>query len=156
MMRKFSAVASTLLFCCRATALAAGGEQAVNDTLQAYERAWSDHDARAVASFYHEPAMRITKGGPAVRATRADQEAFFNEFLRGLVERGYARSSWERLEVRLLDSQTAIASGITVRYRADGTLFERAAVTYGLRDAPAGWKIFLSATHAPDTMLQFR
>jgi uncharacterized protein (TIGR02246 family) len=137
-------------------ALAADEERAVQEVLQAYEQAWSRHDAHAVAGFYYEPAMRVTKGGPVVRPTRADQEAFFEGFLRGLVERGYASSQWEQLEVRLLDPETAIASGIAVRYRADGTVFERVAVTYALRDTAEGWKIFLSATHAPDSVLRFR
>jgi ketosteroid isomerase-like protein len=124
--------------------------------LQAYEEAWNRHDAHAVAGFYYEPAMRVGRGGPVVRPTRADQEAFFSGFLRGLVSRGYAGSAWEQLEVRLLDEETAVASGVTVRYRADGDVLERVAVTYGLRKAPEGWKIFLSTTHAPDTVLRFR
>ena len=137
-------------------AWAADEEHAIMQALTAYEEAWSRHDAHAVAAFYYEPAMRVGKGGPAVRATRADQEAFFDGFLRGLVERGYARSAWEGLEVRLLDEQTALASGITVRYRADGTVFERVAVTYGLWRTGEGWKIFLSTTHQPETVLRFR
>jgi uncharacterized protein (TIGR02246 family) len=136
--------------------LANADEDAVKDVLKAYEEAWSRHDGEAVANFYYEPAMRIGKGGPVVRATRADQRAFFDGFLRGLVERGYARSAWEELEVRLLDPQTALASGITVRYRDDGSVLERAAVTYGLRNSGEGWKIFMSATHAPDSVLHFR
>lgn len=137
-------------------ALAADPEQAIVQTLHAYEEAWSRHDAHAVASFYYEPAMRVGKGGPAVRTTRADQEAFFDGFLRGLVERGYARSAWEALDVRLLDEQTALASGITLRYRADGSVFERVAVTYGLWRTGEGWRIFLSTTHPPESALRFR
>ena len=137
-------------------ARAADEEQAIMQTLQAYEEAWSRHDAHAVAGFYYEPAMRVGKGGPAVRTTRADQGAFFDGFLRGLVERGYARSAWEGLEVRLLDERTALASGITDRYREDGTVFERVAVTYGLWRTGEGWKIFLSTTHPPETVLRFR
>jgi len=138
------------------TALAGTEEDAVKDALKAYEQAWSQHDGQAVASFYYEPAMRVGKGGPVVRATQAEQSAFFEAFLRGLVERGYARSAWEELEVRLLDPQTALASGITVRYREDGSVLERVAVTYGLRKSGEGWKIFLSATHSPDSVLRFR
>jgi uncharacterized protein (TIGR02246 family) len=139
-----------------ATVPAGTQEEGVKQVLKAYEDAWSQHDAQAVASFYFEPAMRVGKGGPAVRATRAEQIAFFDGFLRGLVERGYARSAWEELDVRLLDPQTAIASGITVRYRGDGTVLERVAVTYGLRESADGWKIFMSATHAADSVLRFR
>src|SRR6266540_3006348 len=131
-------------------AFAGTEEEAVTKVLQAYEEAWSRHDAHAVAGFYYEPAMRVARGGPVVRPRRADQEAFFSGFLRGLVGRGYARSAWERLEVRLLDAETAIASGVTGRYRSDGGILERVAVTYGLRKTDEGWRIFLSATHAPD------
>jgi ketosteroid isomerase-like protein len=131
-------------------------EAAVKSALVGYEEAWSRQDAATVASFYYEPAMRVSKGGPTVRATRADQQAFFDGFLRGLVERGYARSLWESLDVRLLDDQTAIASGVTVRLRTDGSEFERAGVTYALRNTPNGWEIFMSATHAPDKALRFR
>jgi len=138
------------------TVLANADEDAVKDVLRAYEEAWSRHDEQAVAGFYYEPAMRVGKGGPVVRATRAEQRAFFESFLRGLVERGYARSAWEELEVRLLDPQTALASGITIRFRDDGSVLERVAVTYGLRNSGEGWKIFMSATHTADSVLRFR
>jgi hypothetical protein len=86
----------------------------------------------------------------------ADQEKFFSGFLAALVKAGYSSSAWKQLQIRLLDSQTAIASGVTVRYRKDGSEFARVGVTYGLRNTPSGWKIFLSATHDPQTALQFR
>lgn len=151
------AAVTILLGICSASAFAAGmPEEAVKEALTGYEEAWSKHDADAVAGFYYEPAMRVSRAGPAVRATRSDQKAFFDGFLRGMVERGYARSEWESLEVRLLDDDTAVASGVTVRRREDGSLLERAGVTYALRKSANGWKIFLSATHSPDNALQFR
>ncbi|HKB81817.1 MAG TPA: hypothetical protein VKD04_01275 [Burkholderiales bacterium] len=137
-------------------ASAADSEGAIRETLQAYEQAWSRHDAHAVAGFYFEPAMRVSKTGPVVRPTQADQETFFDGYLRGIVGRGYDRSEWESLEVRLLDPQTGLASGIMVRYRADGSVLERVAVTYQLWSTDKGWKIFLSATHAPESVLHFR
>src|SRR5258706_1233082 len=137
-------------------ASAADGEEAIRQTLQAYEQAWSRQDAHAVAGFYFEPAMRVGKAGPVVRPTQTDQENFFDGYLRGMVGRGYDRSEWESLEVRLLDPQTGMASGIAVRYRADGSVLERVAVTYQLWSTEKGWKIFLSATHAPESVLHFR
>jgi ketosteroid isomerase-like protein len=135
---------------------AADGVKAVEDTLRAYEQAWSRLDGHAAASFYYEPAMRVANGGPVVRATRSDQEVFFNGFLPALAKAGYARSAFEELQIRLLDANTAIASGVTVRYRADGSVFARVGVTYGLWRTSGGWKIFLSATHEPETVLRFR
>ena len=139
-----------------ANAVAGNEEDAVRQALAAYEQAWSRHDAHAVAAFYFEPALRVSKGGPVIRATRADQETFFDGYLRAFVARGYERSEWESLEVRLIDAQTALASGISVRYRADGSVLERVAVTYDLWSTTEGWKIFLSATHAPESALHFR
>lgn len=156
MYREFAALLLALCMACFASAHAETNVDSVEQVLQAYEEAWSKHDAHAVASFYYEPALRVGRAGPAVRATRADQEAFFTSFLAGLVAKGYARSAWEELEVRQLDARTAIASGVTARYRSDGTVKERVAVTYGLWHTDQGWKIFMSATHAPDTALQFR
>ncbi|MGH8336627.1 MAG: DUF6841 family protein, partial [Gammaproteobacteria bacterium] len=129
---------------------------AVIAVLHAYEEAWSRHDPHSIASFYVEPAMRVSQDGPVVRATRDAQDAFFTSFLPSLVKQGYAYSTWERLDVRLLDPRTAIASGVIVRYRQDASEFQRKGVTYGLWRTADGWKIFLSATHAPDTALSFR
>ncbi len=137
-------------------AVAANEQSAVERTLRAYEEAWSHHDAQAIATFYCEPAIRVTAGGPVVRAKRQDQEAFFRSFVPALVKSGYDRSMWESLSIRLLDPKTAIASGVTVRYRADGSVFARLGVTYLLYSTPDGWKIFLSSTHEPASALQFK
>jgi ketosteroid isomerase-like protein len=128
----------------------------VEATLQSYENAWGDRDPRAIASFYYEPAMRVSPAGPVVRQTRKDQETFFSGFLPSLVQRGFDKGKWEELNVHLLDSETAVASGIAIRTRKDGSVLERVAVSYGLRKTPQGWKIFLSDTHAPETVMRFR
>ncbi len=155
-MCRYCASALLLLAVSFAPVFAANEESRVASTLQAYESAWSHHDAAAAASFYYEPAIRVTAGGPVVRATRRDQEAFFKTFLSALVESGYDHSVWESLSIRLLDSRTAIASGVTVRYRADGSVFARLGATYALYSTPDGWKIFLSSTHEPASVLQFK
>jgi ketosteroid isomerase-like protein len=130
--------------------------QAVTKVLYAYEEAWSHHDATAIAGFYVEPAIRVSANGPIVRETQAAQTAFFNGLLMSLVNQGYERSTWSHLEVRILDSRTAIASGVVTRFRADGSVFQSQAVTYGMWDTTQGWKIFVSATHQPGSELHFR
>jgi len=148
-------VALAVAALCAGTAPRAAVAEPVEAVLRAYEEAWSRHDAHAIAGFYHEPAMRVSPGGPIVRQNRAAQEAFFAGLLTGLVKQGYARSEWETLQVRLLDENTAIASGVVVRRRDDGSVFQRQGVTYTLwRDAQT-WRIFLSATHSPSSALRF-
>ena len=131
-------------------------ERAVRQALRDYEAAWSRHDARAIASFYYEPAIRVSAAGPTVRETRAVQEAVFSELLQKLVQRGYATSVLQHLEVHLLDVDTAIASGVVVRDRPDGSVLERIGATYLLWRTTEGWKIFVSANHDPGTALHFR
>jgi len=128
----------------------------IQQVMYAYEQAWSKHDANAVSAFYFEPAMRVSKGGPTVRPTLNDQKLLFTGLLQGLVDRGYERSDWEHMDVHLLDAQTAIVSGITARYKTDGSLMERLGVTYLLWKTPDGWKIFMSATQSPDRALKFQ
>ncbi len=130
--------------------------QSVTKALYAYEDAWSHHDANAIAGFYVEPALRVSVDGPIVRETQAAQEAFFKGLLTSLVNQGYERSTWNHLEVHLLDGRTAIASGVVARYPANGSVFQTQAVTYGLWDTTRGWKIFFSATHPPGSELHFR
>ena len=118
MSRMRATVVVVVLPCTAAAMRLPGPRRRRPKVLQAYEEAWSRHDAHAVAGFYYEPAVRVARGGPVMRLKRADQEAFFSGFLRGLVGRGYACSAREHLEVRLLDAETAIASGVTGRYRS--------------------------------------
>lgn len=142
------------LFGC--SAAFAGDQADIEATLQGYENSWSAHDPRAMASFYYEPAIRVSAAGPVVRQTKKDQETFFSGFLPSLIQRGFDKGKWEELNIHLLDSETAIASGIVIRTRKDGSVLERVAVSYGLRKTPLGWKLFLSDTHAPETVMRFR
>jgi len=157
-----TAMTLNLIRCCLIIMLLGSGvvlatERAdIEAMLQGYEKAWSDHDSRAIASFYYEPAMRVSPNGPVIRQTRKDQESFFFAFLPGLIQRGFDRTTWEELNIHLLDSETAMASGIVIRTRKDGSVLERVAVSYGLRKTQQEWKIFLSDTHTPDTVMRFR
>ena len=151
-----SCIAALVIVGSGGAAIADSPIEPVERTMRAYEDAWSRHDAAAIASFYNEPAIRVSGDGPIVRETQVKQEAFFKGLVTSLVGQGYERSTWRHLEVHLLDLRTAIASGVVTRFRANGSVFQTQAVTYGLWDTPHGWKIFFSATHAPGTELRFR
>jgi ketosteroid isomerase-like protein len=63
-----------LIFTLVGSSVALAGDQANGEaTLQSYENAWSERDPHAIASFYYEPAMRVSPAGPVVRQTRKDQ-----------------------------------------------------------------------------------
>ncbi len=56
-------------------------ESEIKAVMTGYEKAWSQHDAKAIANYYHEPAMRVSKTGPTVRPTSKSQEIFLRVFL---------------------------------------------------------------------------
>ncbi len=128
-------------------------ESGIRAVMIGYEQAWSKRDAKAVASYYHEPAIRGSRVGPTARPTIKSQEIFFEGFLGSLVIRGYDYSDWESLNIHIMNAQTAVAGGITLRYKKDGTLMERAAVSYGLWKTIDGWEIFWSTTHTPEGVM---
>ena len=144
--------------CADRSALAGPGddERAVQAVIRDYEAAWSRHDAHAIASFYFEPAMRVSAAGPSVRETRAVQEAVFSGLLQRLAQRGYATSVLQHLEVHLLDVDTAIASGVVMRDRPDGSVLETLGATWLLWRTTEGWKIFLSTNHDPEAAVHFK
>lgn len=146
----------TLCFVFTANVNAENEEPAIRSVMLAYEQAWSEHDAKAVASYYFAPAIRVSKTGPSVRATIKDQELFFEGLLGSMVARGYDHSEWETLNIHQMDERTATASGITLRYKKDGSLMERTAVSYGLWKDVDSWKIFWSATHNPSSVMAFK
>jgi len=71
----------TLCFVFTANVNAENEEPAIRSVMLAYEQAWSEHDAKAVASYYFAPAIRFSKTGPSVRATIKDQELFLKDYL---------------------------------------------------------------------------
>ncbi len=83
--------------------------------------------------------------------------ATFTPLMEGLRARGYARSELSTLHVKQLSTTTTLASGIAVRYNADGQELEgleRAGVTYLLQKADSRWKIAVTVVHDTDNVLR--
>jgi len=110
--------------------------------------------SRSCPSTWSRPWVSVRTVPPC--APLATCREFFAGFLPAPVKQGYAYSTCERLDVRLLDRSIAIASGVVVCHRQDYSEFQCQAVAYGLWCTGQGWKIFLSATHSPDTALYLR
>ena len=86
--------------------------------------------------------------------THAALAATFTPAMEGLRTRGYARSELSMLRIKQLSATTTLASGIAVRYKADGQELERAGVTYLLHKTDRGWKIAVLVVHDADSALR--
>jgi ketosteroid isomerase-like protein len=128
---------------------------AVTRVLTDYYNAFSKLDVQAILPYYHEPSLLIGPGGVAATFTYAALTAMFAAAMEGLRARGYARSELSMLHVKRLSATTTLASGVAVRYKADGQELERGGVTYVLHKADSGWKIAVLVAHDTDNVLRF-
>ena len=82
-------------------------------------------------------------------------EAAFAPMREGLRARGYGRSELGMLHVKQLSATAALASGVAVRYRADGQELERVGVSYVLHKADDDrWKIAVTVVHDTDKVVR--
>ena len=76
-------------------------------------------------------------------------------FLNGLKEKGVNKVAWEKVEIKLLAENIALASNVAVRYLANGEVYDRAGATYFLNKNPKGWEITAFALHKPESAVSF-
>ena len=131
-----------------------GDIAAVTRVLTDYYNAFSTLDVQAILPYYHEPSLLIAPGGVAAMPTHAALAATFTPAMEGLRARGYAGSELSMLHVKGLSGTTTLASGIAIRYKADGQELERAGVTYLLHKTDRGWKIAALVVHDADSVLR--
>jgi ketosteroid isomerase-like protein len=132
----------------------AGDEAAVRQAVIDYVAAFSKLDAAATARYYHEPSMFLRPNGVTLMASRAEIEATFAANMESLRAREYSHSEWLELYVKQLSETTALASGVAIRYKTDGSELERVGATYALRRTDDGWKIVMTLGHPIESVLR--
>ncbi|HET7479943.1 MAG TPA: nuclear transport factor 2 family protein [Rubrobacteraceae bacterium] len=127
---------------------------AVTQVLTDYYNAFGTLDVQRILSYYHEPCMLVSPQGVAALPSRAAMAAAFTPIMEGLRARGYSRSESSMLHVKELSATAALASGIAVRYRADGQELERIGVSYLLHKTDDRWKIAVTVVHDTDNVVR--
>ena len=142
-------LSALLVFALAAPAHAAGDEDkaAATQALIDYFNAVITLDTQRVVRYCHEPFTFVSTGLARSLVTRADLDSWLKPGFAALKERGYARSEWPQLNVKLLSNGVAIASALIVRYKTDGQEMERVGATYLLRKTDDGWKVAVLAAH---------
>lgn len=126
---------------------------AIGRAYASYFEAFQTLDPEAVLPYYHTPFLALTPAGVQVANDVAHARVMFAGMMKGLRERGYARSGWARLGVGQLSADTGMVSCEVTRYRADGTVLEGFGATYAFRKTEAGWRIVMLTIHDADTVL---
>jgi len=129
-------------------------EATVTRVLTDYVSAFGTLDVQAILPYYHEPCLLVGPQGVAALPTRAAMVAALTPMMEGLRERGYGRSELSMLHVKQLSAAASLASGVAVRYRADGQELERVGVSYVLHKADDRWTIAVTVVHDTDKVVR--
>ena len=121
----------------------------IKQVLGDYYRDFSKLDVLAVLSYFHEPTVFAGSAGVFTIPTAEALRPVLSKIIEDLRARGYARSELIQQEIKLLSVSLALATGVAVRYRADGQEIERVGVTYLFYKSLGGWKIAVLAVHDP-------
>ncbi len=122
-------------------------ETAVRQMLGEYYRDFSTLNVQAILPYLNQPALLLGPAGTIALPTPSAIEPIFGPVMEGLRTRGFARSELGSEEIRILSARDALATGIAIRYRTDGTELERAGITYLLRKSDDAWKIVVMVLH---------
>ena len=130
-------------------------EAAVSRVLTDYVSAFGTLDVQAILPYYHEPCLLVGPQGVAALPTHAAMAAAFTPMMEGLRAREYDRSDLRMLHIKQLSATAALASGVAVRYRADGQELERVGVSYVLHKAADDrWSIAVTVIHDTDKVVR--
>ena len=127
---------------------------AVDHAFRDYNDVFSRGDLSAIGQHCNVPFVVISSQGVEVLPTMSEIEGFYGGILRDLRERGYSHSTRSELHVKLLDQTTALASGVFVRHKTDGSELETIGATYVLRKTEGEWKMAVMMRTPPANIIR--
>jgi hypothetical protein len=126
----------------------------VERTLRSYGDAFSRGELSSISQHCNVPFVVIAPQSVRVLATTAEVETFYDAILRDLRERGYSHSKWVELHAKLLGKTTALASGVFIRYKTDGSELATLRGTYLLRKNDSDWKVAVVTPHPASDVIR--
>jgi hypothetical protein len=125
-------------------------EDAVNQVLTDYYKAFSTLTIQSILRYFHQPALLIGSSGVIALPTAEAVVPIFGPVMENLRQREYCRSEFSLQQLRLLSATSALAMGVAIRYKTDGQEMERVGITYLLHKGDSGWKFAVMALHDTD------
>jgi len=126
-------------------------EIAVTEILAEYYRAFSTLEIQSILPYFNEPALFIGAPGVFPVPDHAALTTIINALIEDLRGKGYTRSQFDLREFKPMGLTSALASGVALRYRADGRELERIGISYLLHKTDNTWKIAVMVLHGPET-----
>jgi ketosteroid isomerase-like protein len=119
----------------------------VTEFLNTYYRTFSTLNVESIAPFFHEPCLFMSPQGVMATPTHDAVKEVFKTIAKDLLSKGYGRSELTQLNVERMSATAMLATGVAVRFTADGTELERVGVTYILQKSEDGWRIAVIVIH---------
>lgn len=129
-------------------------QQVFNSYMTKYNHFITNQELKQSPVLYADKIMLMTGGKPVI-LTPESMNKGVTGFLNGLKEKGVNKVAWEKVEIKLLAENIALASNVAVRYLANGEVYDRAGATYFLNKNPKGWEITAFALHKPESAVSF-
>ncbi len=133
-----------------------GVEQEVDQLFIDYFRDFSNLDLKAIVSYFHLPCVFIVPHDVLVFSTSAEVEAFWSPRFSDMKTSGFDHTERREASIQVLNDHTAMASGLAVRFKKDGTELERRGAAFAVRKTDDGWKIVTVIHHSPDNVIHMQ
>jgi len=131
-------------------------KQEVDQLFTNYFDDFSSLDLKAIVSYFHNPCTFIVPQEVFVFSSASEIEGFWGPRFDDLKTQGFGHTERAEVNIKVLNDNTALASGKAIRYSKDGTELERRGATFALRKTVDGWKIVTLIHHSPDNVIQMR
>jgi len=119
----------------------------VTEFLNKYYQTFSTLNVESIAPFFHEPCLFVSPQGVIAAPTHDVLKEVFRTIAKDLLSKGYGRSELTQLNVSRMSATAMLATGVAVRFTADGSELERVGVTYILQKSGSGWRIAVTVIH---------
>lgn len=116
-------------------------------TFQAYGRTFEDLNPSTALRFFNYPAILISSKQQIALTNGLIGWVVFKRVMGDLKRRGYKYGRMHDLNVRHLDAQLAIVTGLVIRYQANDEELERFNLVYTFRKVGEDWKIIAGILH---------
>jgi len=89
-----------------------------------------------------------------VFSTHAEVEAFWAPRFAEMRSANFGHTERHESSIQVLNDNTAMASGLAVRFTNDGMELERRGATFACRKTEFGWKLVTVIHHSPDNVIK--
>lgn len=119
----------------------------VTEFLNTYYQTFSTLNVESIAPFFHEPCLFVSPQGVMAAPNHDAVKEVFKTIAKDLLSKGYGRSELTQLNVERMSATAMRATGVAVRFTADGRELERVGVTYIMQKPGNGWRIAVTVIH---------